>query len=131
MFSAIDLPFRWQIGGTGLRIGADHVWFLRCNGRHHSLAIAESDTGGLVHFMLEAQTLDDVGLALDAAYRGGFKVMRALGRHTNDQMVSFYSRTPAGFDVEFGQGAIEVDEATWRVSRHDRPSSWGHTRPTH
>jgi hypothetical protein len=46
-------------------------------------------------------------------------------------MVSFYARTPAGFEVEFGTGALEVDEASWRVMRHDKPSSWGHKRPAH
>jgi hypothetical protein len=44
-------------------------------------------------------------------------------------MVSFYLRTPSGFEVEFGHGARTVDDATWRVARHDAPSSWGHKRP--
>ena len=33
-----------------------------------------------------------------------------LGRHMNDQMLSFYMRTPGGFDVEFGCEGLEVDD---------------------
>ena len=50
-----------------------------------------------------------------------------LGRHTNDQMVSFYARTPSGFEVEYGAGAVSVDES-WTVVNHDRISVWGHHR---
>ena len=106
--------------------------FVHCNARHHTLALMPVPLlKRLHHFMVQVATLDAVGFALERATAAGAPITASLGRHTNDQMVSFYSRTPAGFDVEFGQGAIEVDEATWRVSRHDRPSSWGHTRPTH
>lgn len=28
--------------------------------------------------------------------------MMKLGKHTNDHMVSFYLRTPSGFNVEYG-----------------------------
>ena len=41
-------------------------------------------------------------------------------------MVSFYVKTPAGFDIEYGWGGIAVDDATWRVGQYDRPSIWGH-----
>ena len=40
-----------------------------------------------------------------------------LGKHTNDHMVSFYSRSPSGFDVEFGYDGLLVDEATWTVTQ--------------
>jgi hypothetical protein len=41
-----------------------------------------------------------------------------LGKHTNDHMVSFYLRTPSGFNVEYGWGAREMDDATWQVQVH-------------
>lgn len=104
--------------------------FFHCNPRHHTLALAPVPAPKrLHHFMLQVGTLDEVGFALERAYAAGIPIAQTLGRHTNDQMVSFYARTPAGFDVEFGFGAIDVDDATWRVSRHDKPSSWGHHRP--
>jgi 2,3-dihydroxybiphenyl 1,2-dioxygenase len=106
--------------------------FFHCNARHHTLALMPiAMPKRLHHFMIQVPTLDVVGFALERATAAAAPITAGLGRHTNDQMVSFYSRTPAGFEVEFGQGAIEVDDATWRVSRHDKPSSWGHKRPDH
>jgi 2,3-dihydroxybiphenyl 1,2-dioxygenase len=106
--------------------------FFHCNPRHHTLALMPIPTPKrLHHFMIQVPTIDAVGFALERAEAAGAPITAGLGRHTNDQMVSFYSRTPAGFEVEFGQGAIEVDDATWRVGRHDKPSSWGHKRPAH
>jgi hypothetical protein len=49
-----------------------------------------------------------------------------LGRHSNDQMVSFYMSTPSGFEVEYGWGGRLIDDATWQVQRHDRGTLWGH-----
>lgn len=100
--------------------------FYHCNPRHHTLALVPLPAPKrLHHFMLQTRSLDDVGLALDRANAAGLRITQSLGRHTNDHMVSFYAETPAGFEVEFGWGAREVD-ASWRVVRHDRASIWGH-----
>ena len=106
--------------------------FFHCNPRHHTLALIPLPMPKrLHHFMLQVPTLDAVGFALERAEAAQTPITSTLGRHTNDRMVSFYARTPAGFEVEFGFGALEVDEASWRVTRHDKPSSWGHKRPSH
>ena len=106
--------------------------FYHCNARHHTLALMPVPTPKrLHHFMVQVPTLDAVGFALERAGAAGVPITATLGRHTNDQMVSFYARTPAGFEVEFGFGALEVDDAVWRVTRHDKPSTWGHKRPSH
>ena len=103
--------------------------FYHCNPRHHTLALAPIPAPKrLHHFMLQADRLDDVGLALDRAASAGVRITQALGRHTNDHMVSFYAATPAGFEVEFGWGALEVD-ASWRVGLHSKISIWGHKPP--
>lgn len=103
--------------------------FYHCNPRHHSLAlIPASAPRRLHHFMVQVNTLDEVGFALERAQGAGVPITATLGRHTNDHMVSFYARTPSGFEVEYGFGARKVDDATWRVARHDAPSSWGHRR---
>ncbi|HXQ16767.1 MAG TPA: VOC family protein [Caulobacteraceae bacterium] len=115
-----------------MRMGANasfELEFYHCNPRHHTLALLPVPTPKrLHHFMLQVPTLDAVGFALERALAAGTPIAQTLGRHTNDQMVSFYARTPSGFEVEFGFGALEVDDATWRVTRHDKPSSWGHKR---
>jgi 2,3-dihydroxybiphenyl 1,2-dioxygenase len=114
-------------GGPG---GGFDLEFFHCNPRHHTLALLPLPTPKrLHHFMLQVPTLDAVGYALERAEAAGTPIAQTLGRHTNDHMVSFYARTPSGFDVEFGFGAREVDDSTWRVMRHDKPSSWGHKRP--
>ena len=106
--------------------------FYHCNARHHTLALMPVPTPKrLHHFMVQVPTLDAVGFALERAGAAGAAITASLGRHTNDHMVSFYARTPAGFEVEFGFGALEVDDAVWRVTRHDKPSTWGHKRPSH
>jgi 2,3-dihydroxybiphenyl 1,2-dioxygenase len=103
--------------------------FFHCNPRHHTLALVPIAAPKRInHFMIQVPCLDDVGFALERAEAAGAPITSSLGRHTNDQMVSFYARTPAGFEVEFGFGALEVDDAVWQVSRHDAPSTWGHKR---
>lgn len=110
-----------------LHQGPVSLAFLRCNPRHHSLALASIEhPTGLVHFMLELASLDDVGYALDRVQAGGYHLSATLGKHTNDQMVSFYVRSPSGFDVEVGCGGLHVDDATWTTGEITAPSFWGH-----
>jgi 2,3-dihydroxybiphenyl 1,2-dioxygenase len=111
------------------RPGDQDIVFLRCNARHHSLALVPAEQPGLYHFMLEAATLDDVGAALQRHHDTGTPVSMDLGKHPNDEMVSFYSVSPSGFDVEFGFGGRLVDDSTWVVAEITKPSLWGHRRP--
>jgi 3,4-dihydroxy-9,10-secoandrosta-1,3,5(10)-triene-9,17-dione 4,5-dioxygenase len=109
--------------------GDPPVWFrfLGCNARHHSLALAPVPAeAGLVHLMVETASLDDVGLALDRCARRGATVSGTLGRHANDLMVSFYVRTPGGFDIEYGTDGRQVDDASWITRETTAVSLWGH-----
>ena len=114
----------------GGRPGDPPVWFrfLGCNARHHSLALAPLPApAGLVHLMIETASLDDVGQALDRCARRGAPVSGTLGRHANDLMVSFYVRTPGGFDIEYGTAGRLVDDATWISRETTAISLWGHS----
>jgi biphenyl-2,3-diol 1,2-dioxygenase len=103
--------------------------FLHCNPRHHTVALLPVKTPKrLNHFMLQLKSIDDVGSTYDLIQDRGVPLTATLGRHTNDHMLSFYMRTPSGFDVEYGYGARTVDDETWNVVRHDAGSSWGHRR---
>lgn len=104
------------------------VSFWHCNPRHHTLAYAPTPPGApkLIHFMLQVDNFDDVGFALDRCEAMGVKFATTLGRHANDHMLSFYAYTPSGFEIEFGYGAREIDDATWVPVRHEVTSSWGH-----
>jgi 3,4-dihydroxy-9,10-secoandrosta-1,3,5(10)-triene-9,17-dione 4,5-dioxygenase len=108
--------------------GTDEVVFTHCNPRHHSLALIAAPESTLYHFMLEVATLDDVGYTLDRLETAQRPISMGLGKHTNDQMVSFYSRSPSGFDVEFGTGGLRVDDATWTIAQITKASLWGHRR---
>jgi 3,4-dihydroxy-9,10-secoandrosta-1,3,5(10)-triene-9,17-dione 4,5-dioxygenase len=112
----------WRPGGV-------EVVFLHCNPRHHSLALVPAAEPQLYHFMLETRTLDDVGYALDRHHRYGIAISMDLGRHPNDEMVSFYSRSPSGFDVEVGWGGRLIDDDTWTVTEITAASLWGHRPP--
>ncbi len=101
--------------------------FFHCNPRHHSLALIEGKAPKkLNHFMLQTQSMNDVGATYDLVQDLEMDITRGLGRHTNDHMTSFYVKTPSGFDVEYGWGARTVDDATWQVQRHEKGSIWGH-----
>ena len=110
--------------------GDPPVWFrfLGCNPRHHSLALAPTPApAGIIHLMIEVATLDDVGRALERCTRRGSPVAASLGRHANDLMVSFYARTPGGFDIEYGTDGRLVDDATWVSRETTAISLWGHS----
>jgi 2,3-dihydroxybiphenyl 1,2-dioxygenase len=103
------------------------IAFLHCNRRHHSLAFSEAREGKrLRHIMFQVNSLDDVGRTYYRCQDMGVELAGSLGRHSNDHMVSFYVRTPSGFDLEYGWGAREIDDQTWHVQTHADPSMWGH-----
>jgi 2,3-dihydroxybiphenyl 1,2-dioxygenase len=104
------------------------VAFFHCNPRHHTIAFAKMPASPkrLHHFMLQLQSLDDVGATYDLCQALDVPIVMKLGKHTNDHMVSFYLRTPSGFNVEYGWGAREVDDSTWQVQVHTAGSIWGH-----
>ncbi|WP_328442499.1 iron-dependent extradiol dioxygenase HsaC [Amycolatopsis sp. NBC_00438] len=101
--------------------------FFGCNPRHHSLAFLPMPTpSGIVHLMIEVEQTDDVGLCLDRAIRRKVPMSATLGRHVNDLMLSFYMKTPGGFDVEFGCEGRQVDDENWIARESTAVSLWGH-----
>ncbi|MGH3648073.1 MAG: iron-dependent extradiol dioxygenase HsaC [Micromonosporaceae bacterium] len=101
--------------------------FFGCNPRHHSLAFLPMPTpSGIVHLMVEVEHSDDVGLCLDRALRRKVPMSATLGRHVNDLMLSFYMKTPGGFDVEFGCEGRTVEDESWIARESTAVSLWGH-----
>jgi 2,3-dihydroxybiphenyl 1,2-dioxygenase len=101
--------------------------FMRCNSRHHSIALAHLPLKKkLQHLMIEVRSVDDVGRALYRCMDAGQHISLTLGRHSNDDMLSFYALSPSGFDIEYGWAGLEVDDDTWHVLSHDTNSAWGH-----
>jgi 3,4-dihydroxy-9,10-secoandrosta-1,3,5(10)-triene-9,17-dione 4,5-dioxygenase len=109
--------------------GPVRVRFMGVNQRHHSLAICPAQhlrDPGLIHLMVEVDTLDAVGQALDRINAEGFQLSSTLGRHTNDKMVSFYVRAPGDWDIEFGTEGMRVDETYYTAEEITADSYWGH-----
>jgi len=106
--------------------------FMSPNQREHSLALlAAEEPSRLGHVLIEVSELDAVGRAVDRCLDGLAPMTVSLGRHWNDQMVSFYLRTPSGFDIEYGFGGRRVNSDQW--SRGEQggtglTSIWGHRR---
>ena len=114
---------------VGREEGDEIPWlrFLGCNPRHHSLAfLPMPNATGIVHLMVEVGDADDVGLCLDRALRRKVPMSASLGRHVNDLMLSFYMKTPGGFDVEFGCEGRQVDDGDWVARESTAVSLWGH-----
>lgn len=110
-------------------IFADATFFHSATGRHHSLATGTFPSSKrLNHLMLEYRDMNDVGLAYERAKRAGIPIVLELGHHPNDQMFSFYMRTPSGFGIELGYGGIVIDKDNWEPQLYDVMSDWGHAR---
>ena len=109
---------------TGFRIAFMHA----DNGRHHSVALGQHPPtpARCVHLMLEMTSVDDVGRAHDRMRKADVWESATLGRHCNDKVLSFYMRTPSGFDLEIGVGGLVIDPDAWEVTAIDKISEWGH-----
>jgi len=101
--------------------------FLHCNPRHHSFAHANIPgvPNHVNHLMFEVDDFDLVGRAWDKVLAGAAPVAASFGKHSNDEMLSFYVKTPSGFQVEYGFGGRLLD-AGYTPTRYDVASYWGH-----
>lgn len=106
--------------------------FLHCNPRHHSFAYANAPhrPQGIGHLMFEVDDLDIIGRQWDKVQELDIKILSTFGKHTNDEMISFYVRSPSGFGIEFGYGGIQIDDETWVPVQYDSAHYWGHVRPS-
>ena len=98
------------------------------NPRHHSLALYEDAANPVAcgHLMLEVTDVDEVGYCLDRVQAAGIPIVSSLGRHTNDNMLSFYMATPAGFAMEFGTDGLQMNWEGFTPTVTSLPSLWGH-----
>jgi len=97
------------------------------NPRHHSLALYNFPVpSGCVHVMAEVGSLDEVGCALDRITKAGVPLLAGLGRHENDEMVSFYAIGPAGIAFEFGYDGKTIDPNSYQATQSTLGDIWGH-----
>ncbi|OCC25603.1 bleomycin resistance protein [Croceicoccus estronivorus] len=97
------------------------------NPRHHSLALFNLPSPtGVVHLMLEMENLDEVGRCLDRVEARNISLMASLGRHCNDNMVSFYVHGPANVPLEIGCEGLQLDWTRFEPTVSTVPDHWGH-----
>jgi 2,3-dihydroxybiphenyl 1,2-dioxygenase len=100
--------------------------FLHCNERDHTVGIGAGAMNPvnyrLHHVMVEVDSIDDVGLAYDLVQQAGVPVLMTPGKHSNDDMFSFYVQTPSGWFWEYGYAGRGPAMQTEYCTR----DSWGH-----
>jgi len=110
------------------------IRFLRVNRRHHTVAIAAATRlpinpirTRVQHLNIQVVDLDDMVAGYQRVKQLGFGMALGIGQHTNDRELSFYAKTPSGFEWEVGWNPLVVDETTWEPTTHQGISIWGHT----
>lgn len=128
----LDQMLDFYCGVLGLKVtdvihlSKETIYFLRCNERHHSLALVPGrESFTLQHIMLEVDSVDAVGAAFERCDGVGL-AQTNLGRHSNDEMFSFYALAPGGYTVEYGAGGRLIDEHAHRGASYTTTSWWGH-----
>lgn len=105
------------------------VVFLHVFRRHHSVACAKLDIGRrLNHFQLEVLDRNHVGLGFSRCLKAGIPIAHRVGVHPNDNQISFYVRTPSGFQSELGAESDTVADDHETVTLYGF-SIWGHSMP--
>jgi 3,4-dihydroxy-9,10-secoandrosta-1,3,5(10)-triene-9,17-dione 4,5-dioxygenase len=110
-------------GMDGVKINFMHA----NNPRQHSLALFSGPHPlGVVHMMIEVQTLDEVGTAMDRAKQADTHFLATLGRHVNDNMCSIYILAPGGIAVEYGYDGELIDWENYVPTVSTEGDVWGH-----
>lgn len=123
---AIGMPLSGYMKPEGL---FDVAFFHTASRCFHSVAMAHFSNGKrLAHIGIEVDDLGDVGLALDRVTKAGVPITATLGHHPNSDTVSFYVRSPSGFEFEVGTGEIVLEKDNWQVKTYYEFSDWGHAR---
>ncbi|MEU1574180.1 VOC family protein [Streptomyces collinus] len=100
--------------------------FYRCNPRTHCLAYTiVPGHKGVHHLAIEGTHMDDVGRAWDLVQERELPITTTLGRHMPDTLISFYMRTPTGFDIECGAQGERLDD-DYVQNTPATPEGWGH-----
>ena len=97
------------------------------NPRHHSVACFNGPApSGVIHLMTEYTTVDQVGECLDRVTRAGLPITASIGRHVNDNMLSFYFLCPGGIPMEVGYDGEQFDWSKTEPTYSTVGDHWGH-----
>ena len=98
------------------------------NPRHHTLGLYNfPNPTGVIHLMAEMLSIDEVGHCMDRVKAAGLHIFASLGRHANDEMVSFYFFAPGGIGFEIGfDGKQVADWSSFEATQSTIGDIWGH-----
>ena len=105
------------------------VYFMHAdNPRHHTLGLYNfPNPSGVIHLMAEVGSMDEVGECIDRVKAAGLHIFASLGRHSNDEMVSFYFFAPGGIGFEVGYDGKQVkDWSKFKPTKTTSGDYWGH-----
>ena len=78
------------------------------------------------HMEVQVASLEDLTQAYQRCIALGLTIAMDVGQHANDRAVSFYVKTPSGFELECGWNPVEVDDSNWVSEEWNSISAWGH-----
>lgn len=105
------------------------IYFMHAdNPRHHTLGLYNfPNPTGVIHLMAEVGSMDEVGYCMDRVKAAGLHIFASLGRHSNDEMVSFYFFAPGGIGFEIGYDGKQVkDWSKFKPTKTTSGDYWGH-----
>lgn len=105
------------------------IYFMHAdNPRHHTLGLYNFPSpSGVIHLMAEMNDMDEVGHCMDRVKRAGLHIFASLGRHANDEMISFYFFAPGGIGFEVGYDGKQVkDWSKFKPTKSTVGDIWGH-----
>lgn len=105
------------------------IYFMHAdNPRHHTLALYNfPNPAGVVHLMAEVGDMDELGLCMDRVKAADLHILASLGRHSNDEMISFYFMAPGGIAFEVGYDGKTIDDwSTFTPTKSTVGDIWGH-----
>lgn len=117
MQGSIEYNIPTPNGGTASPV------FFHCNQRQHSLAFGLGEMDKRInHLTVETANIDDVGRAYDLIKKRHIPLAMSLGKHSNDQALSFYMGNPSGWLIEYSWGPRKAPaQAEYYVT-----DIWGH-----
>jgi 2,3-dihydroxybiphenyl 1,2-dioxygenase len=130
------MGYKWYIQGLAKGVGS--FWRFKNNNLSHNIAYVNNprhrygDTATMIpHIGIYCKKLDDVGIAWDIVdEQYPERVQMTLGRHMQDPVISFYSKTPAGFVIEYiWAEELDIPDGPYVERRAGKLSVWGHKMP--
>jgi catechol-2,3-dioxygenase len=109
--------------------------FLRCNGDHHAVVLADAKVNGLNHVAFLLPDWESVMRASGRMIDAGYPIAWGVGRHGPGDNIFAYFIDPTGFVIEYTAEVLQVDDS-YRVRGPDewvwppgRTDHWGIAPP--